>query len=167
MSIQITIIAAIGKQRQIGLNSQMPWHLKDDLKNFKKLTLGHPVIMGRKTFESIGKALPKRLNFVLTSRPEKIATHNICLVNNLESAIEKAALEHKEIFIIGGGNLYKQGLELAQKLIITHVDYKGPADTYFPEIDWNLWQKISQKNIIKDSLNDFDFEIATYLKKQL
>ena len=161
----ISIIVATGRQNQIGLNGTMPWHLSDDLKNFKKLTSGHPVIMGRKTFDSIGKALPNRLNFVITSNPANVSAYNICTVSSLEQAIKKAGLAGKEIFIIGGASIYKQSLDLVDKLIITHVDYDGEADTYMPEIDWKKWKVVDKQRFKKDERNDFDFEVVTYLKK--
>ncbi len=158
----ITIIVAMGRHNQIGLNDTMPWHLSNDLKNFKKLTSGHPVIMGRKTFDSIGKALPNRLNFVITSKPEHVSAYNICTVQNLEQAIKKAGLAGKEIFIIGGASIYKQSLDLVDKLIITHVDYDGEADTYMPKIDWKKWKVVDKQRFKKDERNDYDFEIVTY-----
>ena len=165
MSKKISLIVAMGQQRQIGLKGKIPWHLKADLLNFKKLTIGHPVIMGRKTFESIGKALPNRLNIVLTSQPPKIDLPDICPVPDLKTAIEKAILTNPEIFIIGGETLYRQALPLAHQLIITHVDYDGPADTYFPAVNWTDWQKIQQQNFSKDKNNDYSFKIVTYTKK--
>ncbi len=161
----ITIIVAMGRHNQIGLNDTMPWHLSNDLKNFKKLTSGHPVVMGRKTFDSIGKDLPNRLNFVITSKPEHVNAYNICIVSSLEQAIKKAGLAGKEIFIIGGASIYKQSLDLVDKLIITHVDYDGEADTYMPKIDWNKWKVVDNQQFKKDERNDFDFEVVTYLKK--
>jgi len=161
----ISIIVAMGRQNQIGLNGSMPWYLSDDLKNFKKLTSGHPVIMGRKTFDSIGKALPNRLNFVITSKSENIRVYDVCAVKNLEQAIKKAALTDKEIFIIGGASIYRQSLDIADKLIITHVDYEGEADTFMPDIDWKQWQVVDKQGFKKEEKNDFDFEVMTYLKK--
>jgi len=163
---KIIIIVAKGKQNQIGLNNAMPWHLSDDLKNFKKLTSWHPIIMGRKTFESIGKALPNRLNIVITSKPERLSAYNICAVSNLEQAIKTAQLTAKDIFIIGGASVYRQSLDMADKLIITKVDYEGEADTFFPEIDCRQWQAIDKKVYKKNENNNFDFEIVTYVRKK-
>ena len=160
----ISIIVAMGRHNQIGLNGTMPWHLHDDLKNFKKLTSGHPVIMGRKTFDSIGKALPNRLNFVVTSQPEKLPVYDICAVQNLEQAIKKAALTEKEIFIIGGASIYRQSLDMVNKLIITHVSYDSKADTFMPNIDWKQWKVVEKQQFAKNEHNDYDFEIITYLK---
>ena len=161
----ISIIVAMGHQNQIGLNGTMPWHLSDDLKNFKKLTTEHSIIMGRKTFDSIGKALPNRLNFVITSKPENIRVYDVCAVKNLEQAIKKAALTDKEIFIIGGASIYRQSLDMADKLIITHVDYDGEADTFMPDINWKQWKVVEKQQFKKNERNDYDFEVMTYLKK--
>ncbi len=161
----INIIVAIGKQNQIGLDGTMPWHLSDDLKNFKKITSGHTLIMGRKTFDSIGRALPKRMNFVITSKPENVTAFEVCSFDNLDKAINKAKLFDDEIFIIGGASIYEQMLDKADKLIITHVDYNGKADTFFPEIDFSKWKVYHKKSYKKNDKNAYDFEVVTYIKK--
>ncbi len=161
---EIILIVAMGQQNQIGLNGTMPWHLSDDLKNFKKLTSGHTIVMGRKTFESIGKALPKRMNLVLTSQPENIQAYDVCLYNDFDKALDKARLFDDKIFIIGGASLYQQSLNLADKLIITHVDYNGKADTFFPEIDWKQWKACDRQKFHKNEKNDYDFEVVSYVK---
>ncbi len=166
MGADITLVVAMGRQNQIGLNGTMPWHLSDDLKNFKKLTTGHAVIMGRKTFDSIGKALPNRLNFVVTSKPGNVSAYEVCLVGSLDKAVKKAALTGKEIFIIGGASIYRQGLDIATKLIITHVDYRGDADTFFPDIDLSQWYPVCKKVFAKNKKNDYDFEVVTYTKTE-
>ena len=164
---KIKIIVAKGKQNQIGLNGRMPWHLHDDLQNFKKLTTGQVIIMGRKTFESIGKALPNRLNFVVTSNTENVNAYGVCLFENLEKAIKKARETDKEIFIIGGGKIYEQSIELADELIITEVDYNGKADTFFPKIDMKIWKEKNRKHFTKDTKNDFDFDVICYERQIL
>ncbi len=161
---KIKILVAKGKQNQIGLNGKMPWHLRDDLQNFKKLTTGQVIIMGRKTFDSIGKALPKRLNFVITSKPENVNAYGVCLFENLEKAIKKAQETGKDIYIIGGGSIYLQSMDLADELIITEVDYKGKADTFFPAIDLKKWKEVKRENYKKDAKNDFDFDVVYYTK---
>jgi dihydrofolate reductase len=161
----INIIVALGKQNQIGLNGSMPWHLSDDLKNFKKITSGHTIIMGRKTFDSIGRALPNRMNFVVTSKHENVNAFEVCSFKNLEKAIDKAKIFEKEIYIIGGASIYEQMLDKADKMIITHVDYDGEADTFFPEIDYQKWKIYHKKSYKKDNHNDYNFEIVTYTKK--
>jgi len=164
-SASINIIVAMGKQNQIGLNGTMPWHLSNDLKNFKKITSGHTIIMGRKTYQSIGKALPKRLNFVLTTNPKSISDYEICTFKNLEKAIKKAQLFDDEIFIIGGASIFEEAMKLADKLIITHVDYNGKADTFFPKFDFNQWKKTTKTSFYKDEHNQYNFEIINYIKK--
>jgi len=162
--VNISIIVALGNQNQIGLNGTMPWHLSDDLKNFKRITSGHTIIMGRKTFDSIGRALPKRLNFVITSKPENVTAFEICTFSSLEKAIEKAKMFDDEIFIIGGASIYKQMLDKADKLIITHVDYNGKADTFFPEIDYAKWKIYHKKSFRKNEKNAYNFDVITYIK---
>ncbi len=162
---QLIIIVAMGQQNQIGLNGTMPWHLRDDLQNFKKLTSGHSLIMGRKTFDSIRKALPNRLNFVISSQPEKITAKEICVHDNLDSAIKKAQMFDDKVFIIGGASIYEQTLDRADQLIITHVNYKGKADTYFPEIDLSKWKICSKTHYAKNKQNDYNFDIIRYLRK--
>ena len=158
----IILIAALGQQNQIGLNGTMPWHLSDDLKNFKKITSGHTIIMGRKTFDSIGKALPKRMNFVITSQPDCINAYEVCSFSNLEKAIDQAKMFDDKIFIIGGGSIYEQSLDLVDTLIITQVDYNGKADTFMPAINWDKWQIVDRKSFKKNNRNDYNFEVVTY-----
>jgi dihydrofolate reductase len=137
----INIIAAIGKRRELGKDNRLLWHLPQDLARFKRLTLDQVVIMGRKTYESIGKPLPNRLNIVITHRKDYYA--NGCwIVAKLDQALalaqEKAP--NKEIFLIGGGQLYQQGIAYAQKLYLTLVDGEFEADTFFP--DYSAFKKI-------------------------
>ncbi len=161
---KIKLIVAVGKQNQIGLNGGMPWHLSDDLKNFKKLTQGNIVIMGRKTFESIGKALPNRLNFVVTSDPSSIASYEVCTFPSLEKALQKAGTLNLDTFIIGGATIYNQAIDKVDEMIITEVEYDGEADTFFPEIDFSAWKEAGRKKYTSDQKNNFDFDIITYLK---
>ena len=162
---EIIIIVAMGKQNQIGLNGTMPWHLRDDLQNFRKITSGHTIIMGRKTFDSIGKALPKRMNYVITSQPARINVYEVCSFNSLEKAIDKAKMFDNKIFIIGGASIYEQSLDVADRLIISHVDYTGDADTYFPNIDFNQWKAVEKQSFTKNEQNDFGFEVIQYIKR--
>ncbi len=161
---KIKLIVALGKQNQIGLNGTMPWHLYEDLKNFKKLTSGNIVIMGRKTFESIGKALPNRLNFVITSNPQSVSAYEVCAFPSLEKAIEKAKSLALDTFIIGGGTIYEQVLDKVDEMIITEVDFEGEADTFFPKINFSGWKEADRKKYLSDEKNDFDFDIVTYVK---
>lgn len=136
----LSIIVAVAKNGVIGANNQLLWHISDDLKRFKAITTGSPIIMGRKTFESLGRPLPNRHNVVITRNEQFPMPEGVTRANSLEDAIEKAQGE-KEIFIIGGGQIYKQSIELVDKIYITEVDQTPDGDTVFPEIDANLWSE--------------------------
>jgi len=128
----INIIAAIGKNRELGLNNKLIWHLPNDLKYFKEVTLNSTVVMGKKTFDSIGRPLPKRENIVLTHRPLEI--ENIKVINDLEK-LKELLLQKEKVFIIGGFSLYKEFLLLADNLYLTEIDATHEADVYFPEFN--------------------------------
>jgi dihydrofolate reductase len=162
----IHIIAAISKNNALGKDNQLLWHLPNDLKYFKQVTTWHPVIMGRKTFDSIGKPLPKRLNLVI-SRNKKTDTENLIYCNSLDEAIQIAHAKDEDIFIIGGGEIYRQAMPLAQKLHLTIVDTVTEADTFFPEINLKEWQLETQQDYAKDEKHVFDYSIFTYLKKPI
>ncbi|MFC4686989.1 dihydrofolate reductase [Epilithonimonas pallida] len=157
----ITIIAAIGNNNALGKDNRLIWHLSKDLKRFKTLTEHHPVVMGRKTYESIGKALPNRTNIVV-SRKENWFEENILIVSTLKEAIKFAKKIDEDIFIIGGGDIYGQTIELADRLEITRVNGDFEADTFFPQIDPETWQKTDEECHSKDDKNDHDFCFQTY-----
>jgi dihydrofolate reductase len=139
----ISIIAVIGKNRELGKDNDLIWHLPGDMKRFRQITSGHPVIMGRKTYESIGHPLPNRLNIVI-SHKKNIA--GVTVVPSLDDAVEKArsAMGSEEIFIIGGGSIYAQAIDKADRLYLTIVDAAAPgADTFFP--DYSRFTKIIAK----------------------
>lgn len=159
----ITIIAAIGKNNALGKDNQLLWRLPKDLKHFKSLTENHPIIMGRKTYESIGKALPNRTNLVV-SRKENWFAEDILIVSKLKEAIKFAKKIDEEVFIIGGGEIYSQTMELADKLELTLVEEDFEADTFFPKIDLKIWQKVHEEFHPKDEKNDHDFYFQTYEK---
>lgn len=132
---KLSIIAAIGKNRELGKNNQLLWRLPEDLKRFKKLTIGHPIIMGRKTHESIGRPLPGRLNIVVT-RQKKYRADGCTVTDSLDKAIQIArANDQEEIFVIGGAELYAQALPLTDRLYLTLVDAEAEADVFFPAYD--------------------------------
>lgn len=139
----ISIIVAIAKNNAIGKNNQLLWHISEDLKYFKRITSGHTVIMGRKTFESIGRPLPNRKNIVISRSVS--ALQGVTVVPSIEEALQHT-LGEEEVFIIGGGTIYKEALPLAEKLYITYVDDFFEADTFFPVIDPLCWQEISREN---------------------
>lgn len=144
---EIAIIAAISTNMVIGRDNKIPWHISEDLIRFKALTIGHPIIMGRKTFESIGKPLPKRANIVIT-RDKDYSAPGINVAHSIDEAIETArAIEgSEEIFIIGGGQIYNQSMNLADRLYLTVVDEEIEGDVFFP--DYSEFKKIVSK---KDS----------------
>ncbi len=135
----ISIIAAIGKNYELGKNNDLIWHFREDMQFFKSITTGHAVIMGRRTFESLPKALPNRTNIVISSNANYIAEEAI-VVTNMNDAL--SAAEDDEIFIIGGGRIYSQFLPMADKLYLTEIDAECPdADTYFPDFDSEKYKK--------------------------
>ena len=142
----LSMIVAIGNQRQIGKDNQLLWHIREDLQNFKRLTMGHCMIMGRKTFESIGKPLPGRTTIVVTRNPDW-SFKGVHTVHTPEEAIEKAKeLEDSEAFVIGGGQLYKDMLQSIDRLYLSKVEYDGEADTFFPEIDHIQWNVLEENH---------------------
>jgi len=139
--MEISIIVAIAENGVIGGGNELLWHIPDDLKRFKRITSGHSVIMGRKTFESIGKPLPNRRNIVIT-RNSEFRVDGIEVANSLRTALEMTKSED-EVFIIGGGEIYRQALPLANKLYITRVHDKYEGDTFFPDIDIHEWKLVN------------------------
>lgn len=159
----ITIIAAIGNKNALGKDNQLLWKLPKDLKHFKTLTENHPVVMGRKTYESIGKALPNRTNIVV-SRKENWFQEGILIVSTLKEALKFAKKINEDFFVIGGGEIYKQTIEIADKLEITQVNGDFEADTFFPKIDPKIWQKTDEECHSKDDKNEYDFCFQTFEK---
>lgn len=138
---KISIIAAISSNKALGKNGKIPWHISEDLKRFKSVTSGHVVIMGRKTFESIGRPLPSRINIVVT-RVTNYQAAGCLVTHSLDQAIKIAKQkEKKEIFIIGGGQIYEQAISLADKLYLTIVEGNFEADTFFP--DYSQFKKVT------------------------
>ncbi|MFJ8262652.1 dihydrofolate reductase [Rummeliibacillus sp. NPDC094406] len=138
----ISLIVAHDINRVMGINNALPWHLPGDLAYFKKTTMGKPMIMGRKTFESIGKALPGRTNIVITRDPD-YKGDGIVVVHSFEEAIEVAKKENKEIMIIGGEQIFRLALPIADRLYVTKIQHSYQGDTYFPEYD-SEWKEASE-----------------------
>jgi len=163
----ISLIAAIGKNNELGKGNTLLWHLPADMKFFREKTLGHPVIMGRKTFESLGRPLPNRHNIVIT-RDKTYLRHGVNVVNSLEEAINSARTsltENEEVFIIGGAEIYKQAIPIADRLYITHIEAEDEnADTFLPTIDKQEWKLISEESHQKDEKNPFDYTFSIYEK---
>ena len=164
-STELTIIVAAGENNAIGKDNSLIWHLSDDLKRFKSLTSGHHIIMGRKTFESFPKPLPNRTHIVITRQTDYKVPSGIIVVNSLYDAMD-AAKNDKQPFIIGGGEIYKQSIALADKLEITRVHSTfDDADTFFPEIDSTLWKEVSRTTHDADEKHAHAFSFITYLRK--
>ncbi|UOU98726.1 dihydrofolate reductase [Chryseobacterium daecheongense] len=159
----VTIVVAMGEKNEIGSNNQLLWHLPKDLKHFKDLTSGHPVIMGRKTYESIGKPLPNRTNIVI-SRQKDWFEEGILIVGSIKEAVKFARKIDEEVFIIGGGNIYEQTMDITDKLEVTLVKADLEADTFFPKIDNKIWMKTQEVCHEKDEKNPYDFCFQTYEK---
>jgi len=156
----ITIIAAIAEDNALGKNNQLIWHLPADLKRFKQVTYKHHVIMGRKTFESLGKPLPNRTNIIITRNPN-YTIEDCVVVNSLKQAIE-AAKEDENPFILGGAEIYKQAIEFADKLDLTFIHHKFDADAFFPEIDTTIWKETSREFHKADEKNKYDYSFVSY-----
>ena len=161
----ITIIAAIAKNNALGKNNELIWHLSADLKRFKKITSGHHILMGRNTFESIGKPLPNRTTVIIT-RNKRYKQEGCEVAYSIEKALEIAEKDD-EIYIIGGAQIYKQAIEknLVERLDITIVHQEFDADVFFPEIDLNIWKEVSREDFKADEKNKYDYSFVTFIKR--
>lgn len=158
---RLELIAAVARNGVIGRNGQLPWHLPDDLKCFKQLTLGHPIVMGRKTYESIGRPLPGRRNIVI-SETLKEAPTGADLAHSLDAAIKLVADHDGPSFIIGGAVLYAAALPHAQTLHLTEIDAEVEGDAHFPRFDASAWQLIEEIPHAKDDRHFTAFRFCTY-----
>ncbi|WP_319519969.1 dihydrofolate reductase [uncultured Martelella sp.] len=166
---EIEMIAAVAENGVIGSNGDMPWKLSSDLKRFKAITVGKPVIMGRKTFESIGRPLPNRTNIIVT-RNEGFKAENCIVINRLEDAVEIAQEEAQavgagSVCVIGGGEIYRQSMPYAGKLHITHVEKTLDGDTVFPKIDPAIWQVESSETVPAGEKDDYPTRYVVYVRK--
>ena len=161
----ISHVVALSNNNVIGVDNDLPWNLKTDLSHFKKYTTNKIIIMGRKTYESIGKPLPNRVNYVVSRTINEIEGVIVCnsTKNAIESAKELCSKENlNEIVIIGGGYLFRDTLPITNKLIITRVDCDIDGDVFYPDIDLSNWKKLESIKFLKDTNNDYDFEVITY-----
>ncbi|MBV6473712.1 MAG: Dihydrofolate reductase [Saprospiraceae bacterium] len=161
----ISCIVAMNDGGCIGLNNALPWHLPADLMFFKKHTMGHHLLMGRKCFDSIGRALPGRTNIIVTRNPE-FAISDCLIVGSIGEGILRARERgEQELFIIGGGQIYNQSKALWNKLYLTLVGYHGPCDTYFPELSLDRWTLDSREDREPDGKNPLPHSFRIYSKK--
>jgi len=156
----VTIIAAVAENNALGKNNDLIWHLPADLKRFKKVTNGHFVIMGRKTFESLGKPLPNRTTVIIT-RDINYSAEGCIVVNSLEEALVKAAPDNNP-YILGGAEIYKQAIEIADVLDLTFVHASFEADAFFPKIDTSIWKEIKREDFTADEKNAYNYSFVTY-----
>lgn len=159
----ITIIAAIAENNALGKDNQLIWHLPADLKRFKKVTLNHHIIMGRKTFESLGKPLPNRTTIIIT-RNKDFKAEGCIIVNSLNDALEAAKSDYNP-YILGGAEIYAQAIKIADKLDITYVHHKFEADAFFPEIDTAIWNETSREDLNADETNMYNYSFVTFKRK--
>ena len=158
---RIVTIVAVSKDFIIGDGNQMLWHLPNDLKRLKSITLGNPLIMGRKTFESIGRPLPNRTNFVISNTIKSIDGASV--YTNMQDAVDNVP-NGEEVVIIGGGYLFRESVDYFNKLVLTVVDCEIDGDVFYPEIDLTDWSLESTIDYKKDEENEYDFSVKTYIK---
>ena len=158
---QLSTIVAIANNRVIGINNTLPWHLPEDLKRFRALTTGHHIIMGRKTYESLGRLLPGRTTVIVT-RNQDYKVAGALVANSLQDAIAQSKGDD-EAFLIGGAELYQDGLKLSDKLYITEIDLDVAGDAYFPEFDRSDWQEIAREAHVSEK--GLKFSYVTYQRK--
>ncbi len=160
----LSIIVAVAENNAIGKDNDLIWYISDDLKRFKRLTTGHTILMGRKTYESLPNgALPNRENVVIT-RNKNLVLEKCTMLYSIEEAIEKYTNSEEEVFVIGGGSIYEKLLPYAHKIFLTKVHSNFEADVFFPEIDSNNWKVISEENHKKGEKNEFDFSFIDLVR---
>jgi dihydrofolate reductase len=152
---ELSVIAAVARNGTIGRDNALPWHLPEDLKRFKALTMGHHIIMGRKTYESLGRLLPGRTT-VIVSRNQAYAVQGAKVVNSLDQAIQACAGD-KEIFVIGGAELYREALLVAGRLYLTEIDEDFDGDAHFPKIDHTVWRETSRETYLSANALRFSY----------
>jgi len=160
----LSIIVAMDNNKLIGKNNQLPWRLPADLAFFKKITSNNTVIMGKKTYDSIGKPLPNRRNIIIT-RNKNLKIDNCEIFNSIDQAIN--ATKKEKVFIIGGANIWQQTLDKVSRLYITQIEAEFEGDTYFPKYDENNWQEINSESHLPDEKNPYKYHFKTFDKKVL
>jgi dihydrofolate reductase len=161
--MKISVIVAMASNRVIGLNNQMPWHLSADLKKFKKITMGLPILMGRKTYESIGRPLPGRTTLII-SRNLSYQQTGCRVFNDIESALKNACQNAEEVFVIGGATLYEAVLPIADTLYVTEIKKEFAGDTVFPVLDMDYWTEVEREDIDNDPDAAFSYSFVKFEK---
>jgi dihydrofolate reductase len=157
----ISIIVCMSQNKVIGINNKLPWKLPEDMAYFKKTTVGKSVLMGRKTYDSIGKALKDRENYILTKNKDYISNDSI-VIHDIKEISGK-----EDLFIIGGSEIYKQTLAIADRLYITKINHNFEGDTYFPDFNLGEWEEVSNEKGIKDEKNPYDYDFIIYQRKSI
>ena len=161
----LSIIVAIANDNVIGKDNKLIWHIPEDLKRFKSITTGHTMVMGRKTFESLGRILPNRKHVILCNDMElNIDDENVEVLDDI-SKLDKYINSDEEIFVIGGATIYKLLMPYAKKLYITRINQDFVGDVYFPEIKEDEWQEVKRESGLKNEENPFDYEYIDYVRK--
>lgn len=162
--MSVTIVVAMGANRVIGADGDLPWRLPEDLAHFKRVTLGHPLVMGRATFESIGRPLPGRTTIVLTRDPSW-SSDGVEVAPDLDAALARGAELDDEVFLVGGGTVYAEALErdLVDTMVITRVGASPEGDTWFPRLDWGRWQEVGRVPHVGEGPDGpLPFDVVTY-----
>ncbi|WP_462411942.1 dihydrofolate reductase [Neobacillus sp. Marseille-QA0830] len=162
----ISFIVAMDKNGVIGNENQLPWHLPEDLKFFKRMTMGHPIAMGRKTHVSIGRVLPGRENIVITRQPG-FQCEGCTVFYSVEEFVQYSRKYDGEIFVIGGAEIFKETVPYADRLYMTLINEQFEGDTFFPKLEIKDWQLVSCEKGIKDEKNPYDYEFRTYYRKAI
>ena len=161
----LSIIVAIANENVIGKDNKLIWHLPEDLKRFKEITSGHKIIMGRKTFESLGRVLPNRKHIILCNDMKmNLDNENVEILDDI-SKLDKYINSDEECFVIGGATIYKLLMPYANKMYITKINQSFEGDVYFPEIKEEIWKEVSREKGLKNEENPYDYEYITYIKK--
>ncbi len=161
----LSIIVAVAKNNAIGKDNKLLWHLPEDLKRFKKLTMNKNIIMGRKTFESLGRVLPNRKHIVLCNDMNlNIDDENVLVLDDI-SKLDNYINSKEENFVIGGATIYKLLMPYVSKLYVTHIDENFDGDVYFPEIDLNIWKKICEEDGVTNEENPYSYKYVSYIRK--
>jgi dihydrofolate reductase len=158
----LTLVAALARNRAIGLRGGMPWHLPAELAHFKLTTMGKSLVMGRKTWESIGRSLPGRQNIVVT-RDQKLDAPGCDVANSLDEAVSMATSD--EVMVIGGGSLYELALPNAHRMVLTHIECEVEADTWFPEWETSEWVPVNREHFAADHKNGLAYDIVEYQRR--
>lgn len=153
----LTLLVAAAENNVIGVGNQLPWHLPADLRRFKQITLGHPMVMGRKTFESIGRPLPERTSIVVTRQASWPAPAGVVVCHSVPEAVAAAQALDEQVFVVGGAEIYQQSLPLADRVLLTRVHVTLPGDAYFPDLPATQWQEVSREDFPADERHAYPY----------